>query len=457
MAHKLVAHKEKCQCFSSQGEKEEKFCESNPLTRTIEGCLKHGENNKRCHWGPAELSHCQAEVKAFKKSAAKKHGAKKPTGKKVKAAEKKEKKDKKKEVKAKAKVAKAKTTTTKKAAAKKVTAAKKKVASDKKKVTAAKKKVVAKKTTTAKKTTAVKKTAAKKTTAKKTVAKKTAAKKTATTKKPVKKTSTTTKKTTTTTKKTSTTSTCLRSSESGLRSVKGTTAENIIFKNDSKDTLSCVWLDYSGKEHKYFDLAAGQSKTQPSYETHAWVLKNGSKVVAASQIQEGDHAKYPNGVTMTVSSSMVPSVTGCSVHLKKAATVPKVKTATAAKTSTATALAKITATAAALTADQKCLKTSEAGLRSVKGTQAENIVFKNDSHVSLSAVWLDYSGKEHVYFTLAAGQSKTQPSYETHAWVLKEGSKVVAATQIPEGAHAHSPNGVTMTVNSSLKGAMSGC
>lgn len=72
-------------------------------------------------------------------------------------------------------------------------------------------------------------------------------------------------------------------------------------------------------------------------------------------------------------------------------------------------------------------------LYSLRGDKATALTFVNELNVSVTVNWLDYKGKEVNYATLLPGQAYTQPTYDTHPWVIRESThnapvKIVVAT-----------------------------
>ncbi|MBS1594007.1 MAG: hypothetical protein JST90_06760 [Bacteroidetes bacterium] len=60
---------------------------------------------------------------------------------------------------------------------------------------------------------------------------------------------------------------------SGLKSQNSLSPVDVTFTNHCKRTLHINWLDYSGSEVSYKDLADGESWTVPTYLTHPWVIR----------------------------------------------------------------------------------------------------------------------------------------------------------------------------------------
>ena len=62
------------------------------------------------------------------------------------------------------------------------------------------------------------------------------------------------------------------STERSSRSARTTQAVNATFTNQTKEPLTVYWLDFDGKRQKWFDLAAGQTLRQPTYDGHLWLV-----------------------------------------------------------------------------------------------------------------------------------------------------------------------------------------
>lgn len=48
---------------------------------------------------------------------------------------------------------------------------------------------------------------------------------------------------------------------------------NVTFTNNSKRLLHINWIDYSGQEQSWIDLADGNSHDIPTYKTHVWIIR----------------------------------------------------------------------------------------------------------------------------------------------------------------------------------------
>lgn len=59
----------------------------------------------------------------------------------------------------------------------------------------------------------------------------------------------------------------------GLKSLNSLDSVNVTFTNHSKRLLHINWIDYSGSEVSYQDLADGASWTVPTYLTHVWIIR----------------------------------------------------------------------------------------------------------------------------------------------------------------------------------------
>lgn len=63
--------------------------------------------------------------------------------------------------------------------------------------------------------------------------------------------------------------------------------------------------------------------------------------------------------------------------------------------------------------------------RSINSKNAVQVTFKNNTLSTLDVYWLDYSGGEKKYATLAPGKLVTFPTFETHPWRFKAGDRVI--------------------------------
>lgn len=66
--------------------------------------------------------------------------------------------------------------------------------------------------------------------------------------------------------------------EETARSIRGDTATQMYFANNSGETIKVFWLDYKGKRKHYKTLRPGEHYTQGTYLTHPWVLTNAVEV-----------------------------------------------------------------------------------------------------------------------------------------------------------------------------------
>ena len=72
--------------------------------------------------------------------------------------------------------------------------------------------------------------------------------------------------------------------------------------------------------------------------------------------------------------------------------------------------------------------------KSTLGEQATTINFVNKSQIEVKVYWVDYTGAEKYYKTLAPGESYVQETFATHPWVARTSSTnaavlfVIAAT-----------------------------
>jgi hypothetical protein len=67
------------------------------------------------------------------------------------------------------------------------------------------------------------------------------------------------------------------SAEDLLKSPPGTGAgAELVFSNSSSNGIELFWLDSSGKEVSYKDLAPGHTRSMSSYSGHPWLVKDAS-------------------------------------------------------------------------------------------------------------------------------------------------------------------------------------
>jgi hypothetical protein len=60
--------------------------------------------------------------------------------------------------------------------------------------------------------------------------------------------------------------------ERGLRSVRGDVHTEMKFLNNSNREVRTYWLDYRGRRVFYKEIPAHDQYTQPTYQTHPWVV-----------------------------------------------------------------------------------------------------------------------------------------------------------------------------------------
>jgi hypothetical protein len=58
-----------------------------------------------------------------------------------------------------------------------------------------------------------------------------------------------------------------------VKSINSLDSVNITFTNKSKRLLHINWIDYTGSEVTYKDLADGASWDVPTYQTHPWLIR----------------------------------------------------------------------------------------------------------------------------------------------------------------------------------------
>lgn len=59
-------------------------------------------------------------------------------------------------------------------------------------------------------------------------------------------------------------------------------------------------------------------------------------------------------------------------------------------------------------------------MQSINGNQTAGIEFINQIALTVDVNWIDYSGSEVLYATLAPGQSYVQWTFITHPWVIED-------------------------------------
>lgn len=62
----------------------------------------------------------------------------------------------------------------------------------------------------------------------------------------------------------------------------------------------------------------------------------------------------------------------------------------------------------------------ERNLRSVQGNVHTSMKFLNNSNQEVRTYWLDYSGRRVFYKTIPAHGQYTQPTFQTHPWVVTD-------------------------------------
>jgi hypothetical protein len=85
----------------------------------------------------------------------------------------------------------------------------------------------------------------------------------------------------------------------------------------------------------------------------------------------------------------------------------------------------------------------DAGVCSTSASTAASFVLTNDRDAAVDLVWVDYTCNESAYGTIASGGNKTQGTYVTHVWrVRDDGTKAFLA-----GFRLDSANTFAVTVH----------
>ncbi len=79
---------------------------------------------------------------------------------------------------------------------------------------------------------------------------------------------------------------------------------------------------------------------------------------------------------------------------------------------------------------------ADCNLRSIRGTHASTVVFRNTSNQITEINWLDYDGNEAHYVTLRPGDVLVQSTFDTHPWCIRDSTNAivlaVTATEQPQ-------------------------
>lgn len=78
----------------------------------------------------------------------------------------------------------------------------------------------------------------------------------------------------------------------GVKSLTSLDSINITFTNNSKRELHINWIDYSGSEQPYSDLADGSSWSVPTYLTHVWIVRKTDGACATILIPKSGAASH---------------------------------------------------------------------------------------------------------------------------------------------------------------------
>ena len=60
----------------------------------------------------------------------------------------------------------------------------------------------------------------------------------------------------------------------------------------------------------------------------------------------------------------------------------------------------------------------ENSLRSLEGATSTNIIFVNQSEITIRTYWLNYEGRRVFYAEVPPGKNYVQQTYVTHPWVI---------------------------------------
>jgi hypothetical protein len=66
----------------------------------------------------------------------------------------------------------------------------------------------------------------------------------------------------------------LLAEDAGVCSMNSNTATSFQLQNDRDAAVDLVWVDFACTENPYGTIAAGGQKTQNTYETHVWRVRN---------------------------------------------------------------------------------------------------------------------------------------------------------------------------------------
>jgi hypothetical protein len=60
--------------------------------------------------------------------------------------------------------------------------------------------------------------------------------------------------------------------EATTKSTEAAGPTTYTISNHTAVTLTVYWLNYTGQREKWFDLSAGQTQAQETFETHPWLV-----------------------------------------------------------------------------------------------------------------------------------------------------------------------------------------
>lgn len=78
--------------------------------------------------------------------------------------------------------------------------------------------------------------------------------------------------------------------EGGLRSIEDMKSTEVIFFNQSPQTIRTYWLDHQGNRKFGSEIRPGDSYVQQTYVTHPWVVTSAAKVCMAIYQPEASSA-----------------------------------------------------------------------------------------------------------------------------------------------------------------------
>jgi hypothetical protein len=263
--------------------------------------------------------------------------------------------------------------------------------------------------------------------------------------------------------------------QAGEKSLNSSTPLDVRFDNETSQTVELYWLDFSGAEQSYGQIAAGQSKNMRTYATHPWkargVTNAGQKIeldgdaVFTPDAQDGgrvihiDEASFyqsltwhsPVHVTFKNESSQQVELFWHNYQGNKVS----YGTINAGATKAMNTYASHPWSAVALndagvfmSVDAEEVYVPVAGdagrtivieeYESKTAGQLITLAFANESGQDVELFWHNYNGDEVSYGTIANGQTRTQGTYATHPWSVT-GKTDASATLVVDGADVFVP------------------